>query len=236
MADTNPTWLQKHEKLILGIALLCTVLYIGNRVINYEASRADARNQAAQATLDAQKKANDLLAQQNQQAQAQYQTLLGQLNAQNARLTSEVVQLGQSLAARQKQDAALPLPDLATRWENLLGVSAGITATLDGLSVNPSTSVQTVQQLEQLPMVKQQLSDETSIASNQEKQLSAANGLVTDLNKQVSGLQLQNQDGQKACQTQIAQIKAAARKGKRNWFLRGLAAGATITAYVLLHV
>ena len=29
------TWLQKHEKLILGVFLLSVILFIGNKAINY---------------------------------------------------------------------------------------------------------------------------------------------------------------------------------------------------------
>lgn len=229
-------FLLAHERLLLGITLLGIILFLGNKYLTSEASKAEARAQAAQTTLESQKQANVALAQQNAVAQQQYTNLLNQVNQQNARLTSEVVQLGQSLAARQKQDASLPLPELATRWENLLGVSAGIQATPDGLSVNQSVSVQTTQALEQLPVVKQQLSDETSVAGNQEKQLVAANGLVTDLNKQVSGLNLQVQEGSKACDARVAAVKAVQKKTRLHRFLEGVGVGAGVVTWIAIHL
>ena len=230
------TWIQKHERLLIVLVLAGVLVFLGNKYLNSAADKADARNQAAQATLAAQKEANDKLAIQVQQDAAQYQVMLGQLNTQNAKLVTQIAVLSQSLAARQKQDATLTLPELALRHQALLGVSTGVSSTENGFVVSPPVETQTVQELESLPVIKQQLVDETSLADNKSKALDGSQALVVDLNKQVTGLQSQAVDSDKACKAQVDALKKDARKSKRNWFLRGAAVGGSVIAYVLLHI
>jgi hypothetical protein len=221
MADTSLTWIQKHERVVICLFVIIPVLYLGNRYFDGQSAAADARNQAAQQVLQAQKEANAQTAQQVQAAQAQYQVLVGQMNDQNARLTAQITTLSQALAARQKQDAALPLPDLALRQKALLNISSGVTATPTGLLVSPSASVQTVQALEQLPVLKQSLADETTLADNRAKVLDSSQALVLDLTKQVSGLNLQLTDSTNACKLQVAAVK----KSRWKYFKMGAITG-----------
>jgi hypothetical protein len=220
MADTQ-TWIQKHEKPVIYTLVLAVVLFLGNKYLNYESARADARNQAAQQTLATQKEANDKLAVQNQEAQQQYQSLLGQLNAQNAKLTAEMVTLGQSLAARQKQDSVLPAPDLALRHEALLGISSGVSSTENGFIVSSPAEIQTVQNLESLPVARQQLADETTLATDKDKQITSLGGVVNGLNTQIAGLNSQLVDSGAACKAEVA----VARKSRWKWFKAGAVVG-----------
>jgi hypothetical protein len=233
--DKYITFFKAHERALLILGALAVILLLGNHYLDSASAAADARNQAAQSVLQAQKDANAQTAAQVQAAQEQYQALAQQLNAQNAKLLGQIASLSQALAARQKVDAALPLPDLALRWQALLNVPSGIAATPAGLNVSPSVSVQTVQALESLPVIKQQLADETTLAGNKDKQLDSQNALVVGLQSQVSGLNLQLVDTGKACDARVAAINANARKSKRNWFIRGAAVGGAIVAYIILH-
>ena len=221
MADTSLTWLQKHERIVICALILVVILIVTNYYFDFAGKQADARLQTANQTLQVQKEANDKLAAQNQQAATQYQVLIGQVNAQNARLSGEILQLSQTLAARQKQDSSLPLPDLALRHQALLGVSAGVSSTENGFLVSSPVETQTVQQLESLPVIKQQLSDETLLADNKDKALDSSESLVVGLNQQVSGLQVQITDGQKACDARVAVVK----KSRWRYFKAGLITG-----------
>jgi len=229
MADT-PSFLTTHKHLIICLFVIIPVLYLGNRYFDGQSAAANARNQAAQQVLQAQKEANAQTATQVAAAQAQYQVLVGQLNDQNARLTAQITTLSQALTARQKQDAALALPDLALRQEALLNISSGITAAPTGLLVSPSASVQTVQALEQLPVLKQSVVDETALAANKDKQLDGQNDVVVELNKEVAGLNLHLVDAGKACQTQVAAVK----KSRWRYFKAGAVAG-FIAGFVTGH-
>lgn len=233
MLDNYIKWFKAHEAILASVLILGTVLFLGNKYLDRASSEADARNQAAQQTLAAQKEANDKLAIQNQQAAAQYQVVLGQINAQNQRLTAEMLSLSQSLVARQKQDAGLTTTELAARHESLIGIS-GVNYTENGYLLSSPAELQTVQQLESLPVARQQLVDETTLANNKDKQITSINTVVTGLNEQINGLNLQVVDADKACTTKIDAVKKDARKSKRNWFVGGLLTGAGIVAKLLL--
>lgn len=222
MLDNYIKFFRVHERTILVLALLGVTLFSVNKYIDYESAKADARLQAANQTLAVQKEANDKLAVQNQQAQAQYQVLLGQINAQNARLSAEMLQLSQTLAARQKQDAALPMPELANRWENLLSLPTdSIISTVNGLQVSPDGARATVTSLESLPVLQKQLSDETQVADNRSKALDSSQAIVVGLQSQVSGLQLQFTDQTKQCDARVA----VAKKSKWKYFKAGAVVG-----------
>jgi hypothetical protein len=220
MLDNYLKWFKAHERLAIVLIVAGVLLFVGNKYLNTSYDAAVAREKSAEQTLTTQKEANDKLAAQNQQAVAQYQVLLGQVTADNKRLTSEISQLSQTLAARQKTDAALPMPDLAARWEFLIGTS-GISSTENGLLSSPSASRATVSSLESLPVLRQQLSDETEISSGKDKQITSMNVVVTGLSDQINGLNVQLTDSAKACQAQVA----VARKSKWRWFKFGFVTG-----------
>jgi hypothetical protein len=229
MLDNYIKFFKVHERALIVFALLGVTLIGINKYFDRASKETDARLQAAQATLAAQKEADDKLATQNQAAQAQYQVLIGQVNAQNARLSGEILQLSQSLAARQKQDAALPLPELATRWETILSLPPStITSTENGLNVSSDGARATVSSLESLPVLKQQLADETTVADNRARGVDSAQSLVVGLNQQVSGLNLQLVDSGKACDARVAAVK----KSRWKWFKWGFVSGFLSGAYV----
>ncbi len=220
MLDNYIKLAKAHERLLIVLSLFGVFLFLGNKYLNASYDAAVAREKSAEQTLQAQKEQNDKLVAQNQQAAAQYQVLLGQVTADNKKLTAEMLQLSQTLAARQKQDAALPLPELASRWEFLIGTS-GISSTGNGLQASPDASRATVQNLESLPVIKQQLADETVLAGDKDKQITSLGGVVDGLNTEVAGLNSQLVDSSKACKAEIA----VARKSRWKWFKFGFVTG-----------
>jgi len=228
-------WFVSHERILALLIIMAVIAFAGNKYLNYSAKKADLENQTAQAALAAQKASDEKQA-AVVEASKQHALVQQQANAQIARLSAEMDKLSQSLAARQKTDQALPAPELALRHEALLGVSSGVASTENGFQVSTPVEIQTVQSLESLPVLKQQLSDETAVADNRGKQLDSSTTLVVGLNQRISGLNLQLTDSGKACDAKLADIKANARKSKRNWFIKGAAAGAAIIGYIFLHV
>jgi hypothetical protein len=218
--DNYIKFAKAHEKLLLIVLFFGVAGFLGNKYLNASYDAAVAREKSAEQTLAAQKEANDKLAAQNQQAQQQYSALLGQVTADNKKLTAEMLQLSQTLAARQKADAALPLPDLAARWEFLIGTS-GISSTENGLLASPSASRATVSNLESLPVIKQQLADETVLAGDKDKQIASLGGVVVGLNTEVAGLNSQLVDAGKACKAEVV----VARKSKWKYFKAGAVVG-----------
>jgi hypothetical protein len=220
MLDNYLKWFKAHEFLAIALIIVVPVALLGNKALNKDYDAAVAREKSAEQTLQTQKEQNDKLAIQNQQAQQQYQVLLGQVSADNKKLTAEMLQLSQTLAARQKQDAALPLPELASRWEFLIGTS-GISSTENGLQASPDAARATVSNLESLPVLKQQLADETTLAGDKDKQITSLGQVVGGQNTEIAGLNIQLSDASKACQAQVA----VARKSKWRWFKFGFVTG-----------
>jgi hypothetical protein len=226
--DNYIKFAKAHEKLLLIVLFFGVAGFLGNKYLNASYDAAVAREKSAEQTLASQKEANDKLATQNQQAQQQYSVLLGQINAQNAKLSAEMLQLSQTLAARQKSDAALPAPELALRHENLLGVSSGIQSTENGFLVSPPVEIQTVQSLESLPVIKQQLVDETTLSGDKDKQIVSLGQVVNWQNTEIAGLNSQLVDSDKACDARVS----VAKKSRWKYFKAGVAVGAAGTVAI----
>lgn len=220
MLDNYLKWFKAHEFLAIALIIVVPVALLGNKALNKDYDAAVAREKSAEQTLQTQKEQTDKLAVQNRQAQQQYQILLGQVSADNKKLTAEMFQLSQTLAARQKQDAALSLPELASRWEFLIGTS-GISSTENGLQASPEAARATVSNLESLPAIKQQLVDETTLSLDKDKQIASLGGVVNGQNTEIAGLTIQLTDASKACQAQVA----VARKSRWKYFKAGVAVG-----------
>src|SRR5271157_6514190 len=200
------TFLLDHERLII-IVVLAVGLWWGYG--KYAQIRLDHDNAAlAQQRLvtAAQIQQNQQAAQQVAQDAADKKALEDKVAAQNQQLTAMNVALASALTKQQKTDASLPVPDLVNRWAQLApGTNfAGAIGSGNNVAVTPSNALATVQQLEKVPVLTQQLANETTEKTNDD-QLIVDNGAV--------------------CAEQIKVVKDEARKGKRKWFIIGYIAG-----------
>lgn len=228
------TFIKAHERLVLGLAILALVLYLGNKYINASADQAIARAAAAQQALDTIKQQNADLQKKVDEQSAQYAELLAQLTKQNQSLLASIQSRREAVQQQQTVDASLPLPQLASRWIDLAKLKLdAIKSTENGLQITPEGAVTTVQALELVPVLQQNLADTEKIVANKDQQISGLNGLVETLNAQVSGLNAQLKAADVAHKTEIDSLKAQQRKKSRNWFLRGLVVGGTIVGYIL---
>jgi hypothetical protein len=221
-------FLLDHERLLIVI-IAAVVIFLGYvKVTNIIAEHDKAQLQQAQIVANQQAAQNAVLAKQAQDDAAKLQALTAQLEAQNQQLANANTQLAAALSKQQKTDATLPPTDLANRWAQLTPnmPAAGVTPQTDGtMKVTQAAAVATTQQLEQVPVLKQELDNETTAKNNDDQLLSASNKNIFDLNAQVGGLQKQITDNDKVCQAAIKVEKDNARKGKRKWFIIGYIAG-----------
>lgn len=237
MASTSPTtgstpgiirtFLLDHERLII-VAIVAIGLWFGYG--KYAQIRLDHDNAIlaqAKVTADAQAKANQALAQQVSDDKAALQALTDKLTAQNQQLVNANTALATALTKQQKTDASLPVPDLVNRWAQLAPGSnfTGVIGSGNNVTVTPSNALATVQQLEKVPVLTQQLANETTEKSNVDQLLSSANKSILDLNNQVAGATKLDTDHQAQCVDQIKVVKAEAAKSKRKWFIVGYVAG-----------
>jgi hypothetical protein len=218
--QTSLTWLQKHERIVLGLALLVVSLFLLNKYLDKSYDSAVARNQAAQAVLQDQVSKNSELQKNVDSLQQKYGQLLGTLTRQNQTLVAAVAARNQVVVGQQKQDAGLVAPELAARHETLIGIK-GVQSTENGFLVIPPVELQTVQSLETLPVLQQNLKDEQQLSANKDQQIASLDGVVAGLDGQVSGLKLQITDGQKSCDARIA----VAKKSRWKFFKAGAVVG-----------
>jgi hypothetical protein len=212
------------------------IVFLGNKWLSKVAANDQAKAIAAQQVLTQQQATDRQLAIQVQQSTAQYQALITTLSQENAQLASAIQNRTVVLQQQQATDKTLTLPALGNRWSDLAQLQPGdLTATDSGITVTPQAARSTVVQLEQVPVLTQNLKDETAVANNRQTELTKANDLIGGLNQQVTGLNLTLTDKDKACKTEITSVKATSRKGKMQWFLRGLAVGGGIVTALVLH-
>jgi hypothetical protein len=227
------TWLQKHERLII---IFLALLFCGwgfNKYINSEAKKADAQAQVALQQLADQKAKDAADATQVAQMTAQYQQLVVMVTQENAQLALAIQQRNAALQKQQTADQNMTPPQLATRWEGLVGAPAGaITAPASGgLAVPEEVALNTVEQLEQVPVLQLNLTNETAIADADQQEITKANALNGALTTQVGDLQKTIADDSTACKVQIASVKADANKSKARWFKFGFVTGFVVGVF-----
>src|ERR1043166_2261353 len=144
------------------------------------------------------------------------------LQKQDEVLSLAITTRNANLVTQKGTDAKLPPSDLSKRWAQLAGSDpGGIRPTLTGFEVDQTAATQTVQALEDAPVLK---------ADNDDliKQLSDANTIIVGLDKTID---LKNQqiaeDGKvlaaqiEADKKELTAVKASARKSKLKWFVTG---------------
>jgi hypothetical protein len=247
--STDLTWLQKHERLIIVFMILLAGVFCFNKYLSFDSVRKDAAvvaatqaaSVAAQAEATAQKQAQADKAAGDAEVQ-KYQELIIELQNQNKVLISTIQNANIILAKQQAVDQTLPVPDLVSRWNALIKIG-GVSSTATSVNVTPQAAHETVNELESVPVLEQEVADGTKIVENTNNELAEANKVNLDLTKEVKddtivlqAEKTQSQADLKKCTDQIAAVKADGRKSKRNWFLRGMAVGGTIVAYVIFHI
>lgn len=220
------TWIQKHERLLLVGLVLGAVLFITTKVINHFAESDKIKAAISQASLAVQEKKNEDDKQQIQQLVSQNEKLMESLTQQNAVLASSIASRNANVSRVQETDKTIPLPQLGNRWQALLNLQpTDVSATASGFQVSDAGARTTVQQLELVPVLQQNLKDEQTISSNKEGQISSLSGVVTGLQTQVTNLSTTISEQKATCDTQIKALKAENRRSKWKTFWIGFATG-----------
>lgn len=238
MADIKAelSWLQKHERLIIVLAVILFFGWLGNKWLDNSANDAKIKAAITLQQLEDQKQINIQLAATSAADKAQYQAIIDTVTRQNAALANAISSRTTALKAQQEVEKTLPLPQIAERWKNLSNLQdSEITQTATGLEVTDTAARKTVMDLEQVPVLQANLRDQQAISDGLKKEVDKADTLVVSLESQVTGLNSQIEKQDVNCKAQISAVKAEARKSKRNWFLRGVAIGAGIVGAIVIH-
>jgi len=220
----SKTWLQKHTLLIMGVLVIGLSVFVIQKYLDYVVKSDQNKAQIALSQLEAQKASNDKTLAQAQQTLADYKTALDVYSKQNAELTAAITKRTSTAVVQQRQDATLTPTALGTRWKELIN-KPGITETSTGFSVDDDAGLATVQQLELVPVLEANLSDEQAKEENDQKELGKASAVIDQGKDLVSGLQLQLTDQDKSCKIQLQTEKDKSRKSRLRWFGAGFVTG-----------
>lgn len=229
------SFIQKHERFLLITLVLSVSLFIGNKILDTMSTRDRAAATQAAQVLTQQNAINQQLAAQIAKDTADYKALVVQLTQQNAALQTQITQRQVVYQQQVAVDKTMPMPDLGNRWAKLAALNpSDITATAAGITVTPQGALDTVTNLEQLPVLRSNLQDVITQKGNLSTELDASDALNGQLTGQVKGLEIAAVDKDKVCKTDLTAAKAEARKGKLKAFLYGAGVGAgAVTAFVI---
>ena len=221
-------WLKAHERLVM-LALVLAVGSFGiSKYFDVDTARKDARVVAAEQIVANDQKNSAAQALATAQMQSQYTALVQALATQNAALEASMAQRNTGLVAQQHKDSFATMAEAVGRWQALVPAAnfdgAPVTDT-NGIAVNLVNARATIIELEKVPVLIQNLADETTLAGNYKVEVQKADGLVNDQKTQITGLNIQLTDQAKSCTLQIAAVKADSRKKQMSWFKRGFLAG-----------
>jgi len=228
------SWLQKHERLLLGTFVLVVILWLGNKYLNRSADEANFKSAQAQLIVEQQKAANDAQAKQTASLVQQYQGLAANLAAENAALARGIASRNTATKSQQAADASMGMPELAARWQTVAALKPGdVAVSGSSITVTQLGAVATVSQLEETNSCTANLQDEQSIEAHDQLQLSKLSEVNAGLNQQIGGLNKQIEAADNACKLQVNAVKADARKSKRNWALTMLSVGIALGKILL---
>lgn len=182
--------------------------------------------------------AQQQLKQDQQQAKAQagttatdtaaLQKQVAALQQSNNALQASLSDLEAQLASQRQKDATASPEALSARWRGLLGTGQ-ITATPAGLTADLPAAHATVDQLEQLPVVQQELKDEKANSTQKDVVLAGDEKLLNDVKAELATCQKVQVDADALCKAQVKEVKAQARKHSLMYaigaFIGGLIAG-----------
>jgi len=218
----------------LIVALLSGVYLFESKRAEIAEAKAEVATQAAKAAQEAANASeaqNKTLQEQAEATEAAQAAANAKLEAANEQLLAANKQLLSTLAAQQQKDAALSPSAQAQRWEALVP-SAEVTTTSSGFSVDSAGGLSTIQDLEELPLdrqeisnLNQELSNETKIANDNEVSLKAEQAAhLSDIENDKKQL-IAEQDNTKAVQAQFNAYKKKAHRNLIRAFFAGVIAG-----------
>lgn len=226
------SWLKQHERIVLVAMLLIFSFFVLDKglgiVSRYEVHKA----QEATAVLAAQKAKNDLDLAQAKSMLADYQSALIASTHEIAALTASQARRNQQVTQQQQDDAHMQPSKLAERWQGLVN-DTGIQATSLGFSLTNSAALATIEKVEQIAPLQQDLADEQAKTKSLQETVDKGNDLIAKGKVVVNGLQLQLTDKDKECTASLNAEKSKARVGKLKAFGIGYVSG--ILTGIVLH-
>lgn len=202
MLESYVTFFKAHEKIlivVLGVALTWGLAGKIETVIEKHDVATLSVAQAASAAAAAKVQSDETLIEQQKEAN---DALTAKLTTANAVLAQADAALTAALAKQQKADAAMTPPETVQRW-NTLVPAAGVTLTPNGITLPSVGATATVQELEEVPVLRGELSNSSAEKKNVDALLLSSTQQVSTLNIAVGDLKVQVAKDDAACKEEI---------------------------------
>jgi len=216
-------WLRHHLILLALVIILVfgSVYGIESVIAKHDHENALEKQAIAQT-----------LAQQNQQFQAQTQTQINTLVQQNTALQQQVGALATAITTRDSQlrtqQAQVPqlTPDqLSVEWQKDIKNAGNVKPSPGGYLVDQQAAVASVQAIEAVPVLQQDISDFQKQFEKLNVQLVNETAIYEDEKKAHASDNTANQAKIDAQVAKIKDITAQCRKSKLKWFFAGFFIG-----------
>src|ERR1700728_2063393 len=224
----SKTWIQKHAWFLIGIVFLGIVVFLGHQWIQSHYNAAVKVSTQAAQVLATQTQVNQSLQQKLDAQEKATQALTAQLTQQNATLVQQAAEAQTKLAQQQAADAMLSNEQLVDRLNTLTGQQIAVNSN-GGADLTQKQTTVVTQDVESIPVLKQQLSDETTLAGNQTEQISSLTSLIGNGTIEIQGLTKEITDEKNSCSAEIKTLKKAGLKSKLHWFFAGVGTGVALT-------
>ena len=220
------SWLQRHERIIIVALVLLVGGWAYGKYADASASKAETRATVAEQALVLQKATNAQNAATTASVLAQYQTMITALSAQNASLATAAASRQAAVVSNQHTDATLALPELANRLKTLGNAPDGtVSVTGNQVNITQPGAVAVTQTLETIPALQADLKDTQALLGATEVAKEQAGKVIAAQTTEITGLNLQIVDADKAHKAEITAVKAEGRKNSVKWFKRGFGLG-----------
>jgi hypothetical protein len=222
-----PTWVhtwinlvKAHEKMVVILIAGALAFHFYGKTINAWVDYEKSKAKPAQVIVQKDDTETKILAAQLAQLRQQYAL-------QTQKLEADLAKTQADLATRQAQDAVLPLPELATRWEELVVAPAGsVTSNPNGtITVTGDVAHTTVSELEKVPALTEQLLDTQT-------ELKGCTTLSTQKDTVIAQGVKDLTDEKTSHKDDVAQLKAEKKKSWLNGFKWGAIVGLVGGAFV----
>ena len=221
------TIIKAHEKLLLAIILSLTLIHFGNKAYD-----AYGKHLSAQTTADSAKVA--AIEQSNAKIEADLLSLKASVDAKAIIDDAKIAKAKQTIIIKEKEVAALPLPQLATEWQSLLVLPEGsITPQTNGtLAVTSDAAHTTMSELVKVGPLTDQL-----VATNEK--LDGCNVVRAQQEKDIAGLKTESAAKDVKFNDAAKQAKHDVRhaylKGLKHGLIIGVPVGVALTIAAVIH-
>jgi hypothetical protein len=221
------TIIKAHERLLLAIILSLTLIHFGDKAYDAYGKHLSAQTAAASEKVAA-------IEQSNAKIEADLAALKTSIDAKAIIDDAKIAKAKQTIIIKEKELAALPLPQLAAEWQSLLVLPEGsITPQANGtIAVTTDAAHTTVSELVKVGPLTDQL-----VATNDK--LDGCNVVRAQQEKDITGLK--SESAAKDVKFDVAakqakhDVRHAYLKGLKHGLIIGVPVGVALTVAAIIH-